>query len=69
MDTHKPYFVYENEKYFIENIASYDIHAGDYTRKEKPKGGHSNYNGNKLDCFNLEIIKHGPFGAKDVLFL
>lgn len=68
LDTHKPYFMYDGQQYFIEDIASYHIHAGDYARKDKPKGGHSNYGGNKLDCFNPEIIKHGPLGAKDVLF-
>lgn len=37
-------------------------------RKEKPKGGHSNYGGDKLDYFKPQLIKHGALGAKDVLF-
>ena len=68
LDTHKPYFIYERQQYFIEDVASYHIHAGDYYRKNPPKGAHSNYGGHKLDCFKPEVIKHGPIGAKDVLF-
>jgi hypothetical protein len=68
LDLHKPYFIFNNQIYFIEDIASYHIHAGDYFRKEKPKGGHSNYGGNKLDYFKPTINKHGPLGTKDVIF-
>ena len=68
LNTHKPYFIYEGQQYFIEDIASYHIHAGDYARKDAPKGGHSNYGGDKLNYFKPEIIKNGPLGAKDVLF-
>ncbi|MBP6869397.1 hypothetical protein KBC04_00725 [Candidatus Babeliales bacterium] len=68
LDLHKLYFMYNNEKYFIEDIASYHIHAGDYYRKQAPKGGHSNFGGNKLDYFNPTITKDGPLGAKDVIF-
>ncbi len=68
LDIHKPFFMYNDEQYFIEDIASYHIHAGDYYRKDSPKGGHSNYGGHKLDYFNLELIKNGPLGAKDVIF-
>ncbi|MBP6870156.1 hypothetical protein KBC04_04700 [Candidatus Babeliales bacterium] len=68
LDLHKLYFMYNNKKYYIEDIASYHIHAGDYSIKERPKGGHSNYAGNKLDYFNLTITKNGPLGVKDVIF-
>lgn len=68
LDTHKLYFVYENEKYFIEDIASYHIHAADYYRKDAPKGGHSNFGGHKLGYFRPQIIKNGPIGTKDVVF-
>ena len=47
---------------------AYHIHAGEYARKDKRKGGHSNYGGNKLDCFKPEVIKNGPIRAKDVRF-
>jgi len=66
--TQKPYFIYEGEQYFIEDIASYHIHAGDYFRKNAPRGGHSNFNGSKLDHFQPTITKHGPLGATDVVF-
>ena len=64
LQEHKPYFIYEGQQYFIEDIASYHIHAGDYFRKKAPKGGHSNYGGNKLDYFNPELIASGPHGTK-----
>ncbi len=67
LDTHKPYFVYEGQTYFIEDIASYHIHAGEYLRKAAPKGGHSNFGGNKLVYFDPKVIKHGPLGAQDVV--
>ena len=68
VDTHKPYFIHDNQTYFIEDIASYHIHAGDYFIKKSPKGGHSNYDGNKLDCFNPTVNELGPLGSKYVTF-
>lgn len=68
LDTHKLYFMHENEKYFIEDIASYHIHAGDYFRKNLPRGGHSNFNGSKLNHFKPTVNKHGPLGTKDLIF-
>ena len=66
--TQKPYFIYEGEQYFIEDIASYHIHAGDYFRKDRPGGGHSNYGGHKLHHFKSTINKYGPLGSTDVVF-
>ncbi len=37
-------------------------------RKDKPKGGHSNFNGSKLDYFKPTINKEGLLGAQDVTF-
>ena len=68
LDIHKPYFMYDGQKYFIEDIASYHIHAADYFRKDAPKGGHSNYGGHKLDYFKPTINKQNPIGAKEVRF-
>lgn len=68
LDTHKPYFMHDGQQYFIEDIASYHIHAGDYYCKDAPKGGHSNYGGHQLDCFKLKLIKNGPLGTKKVTF-
>ncbi len=67
LDTHKPYFVHEGQTYFIEDIASYHIHAGDYFLKYQPAGAHSNYGGNKLTHFDFEVLKDGPLGTKDIL--
>ena len=63
VDTHKPYFIHDNQTYFIEDIASYHIHAGDYFIKNNPSGAHSNYGGNKLDYFDPELLKKGPLGT------
>ncbi len=68
LDTHKPHFVHEGQIYFIEDIASYHIHAGEYFRKAAPKGGHSNYGGNKLVYFQPTLNKKGLLGAQDVIF-
>ena len=68
LDTHKPYFTHDGNTYFIEDIASYHIHAGDYFVKKQPRGGHSNFGGTKLDHLKPELIKDGPLGSKDVLF-
>ena len=67
LDTHKPYFVYEGKTYFIEDIASYHIHAGEYFLKYQPAGAHFNYGGNKLTHFDFEVLKDGPLGTKDIL--
>ena len=64
---HKPFFIYDGQKYFIEDFASYHIHAGDYFLKDNPDGAHSNYGGNKLDHFSPSLIKNGPIGSKDLL--
>jgi hypothetical protein len=53
--------------YPIEDIASYHIHAGDYYRKERPSGAHSNYGGNQLNYFNPQIQSHGPLGVQDAM--
>ena len=66
LETHKPYFTHDGNTYFIENISSYHIHAGDYFIKKRPKGGHSNYGGQKLDYLNPELIKNGPLNTKKV---
>jgi len=66
LDIHKPYFIYEEQVYFLEDIASYHIHAADYFVKEAPRGGHSNYGGNNLDHFNPIVNEEGPLGSKDV---
>ena len=68
LDVHKLYFMHEGQAYFIEDIASYHIHAGDYYRKDPPRGGHSNFNGSKLNHFKLTVNKNGPLGTKDVMF-
>ena len=68
LETHKPYFTHDGNTYFIEDIASYHIHAGDYFVKKQPRGGHSNFGGTKLDHLKPELIKDGPLGSKDVLF-
>jgi len=68
LDTHKPYFTHDGNTYFIEDIASYHIHAGDYFVKKQPRGGHSNFGGQKLNYLNPELIINGPLGSKDVLF-
>ena len=68
LDIHKPYFIYEEQVYFLEDIASYHIHAADYFIKKAPRGGHSNYQGNKINYFNPIVDKEGPLGAKDVIF-
>ncbi|AXK61028.1 hypothetical protein [Candidatus Chromulinivorax destructor] len=68
LQEHRPFFIYEGQKYYVEDVASYHIHAGDYFLKHNPDGGHSNYGGNKLDHFSSQLIKHGPAGSKDLLF-
>jgi len=68
LDTHKPYFIYQDVIYPIEDIASYHIHAGDYLIKEAPKGGHSNYGGDKLNYFDYKVIDYRPLGAQYVIF-
>lgn len=67
LEIYKPFFVHEEQRYYIEDISSYHIHAGDYFRKYSPDGGHSNYGGNKLDYFNPQLIKHGQCETKDVI--
>jgi len=68
LDTYKPYFIYEGQAYFIEDIASYHIHAAEYYRKDAPKGGHSNHCGNKLNYFKPRTNKQNLLGAKEVRF-
>jgi len=60
--------MYEEQKYFIEDIASYHIHAGEYFEKNKPSGCHSNYGGHKFDYFKPQLMKNGPLGSKDIVF-
>jgi len=60
--------VHKEQRYYIEDISSYHIHAGDYFLKKPPRGGHSNHGGNKLNCFNPIITKHGSCETKDLLF-
>ena len=67
LDTHKPYFIHDEHVYFIDDIASYHIHAGDYFLKYQPAGAHSNYGGNKLTHFDFEVLKDGPLGTKDII--
>ena len=70
LTTHKPYVEHKGQKYYIEDIASYHIHADDYYRNKAPKGGHSNYKGYRLPYFNHKPnrLKPRPLGAKDVIF-
>jgi len=68
LDIHKPYFIHEEQVYFLEDIASYHIHAADYFVKKAPRGGHSNYQGNKINYFNPTINKQSSLGAKEVRF-
>ena len=67
LDIHKPYFIHENSIYFVKDIAFYHIHAGEYFLEKSPSGGHSNFGGNKLDCFRPKTIQEGPFGTKYVV--
>ena len=67
LDKHQFYFEYEGQLYFIEDIASYHIHAADALIKQAPKAGHSNYGGKALVYFDLEVTTHGPLGAQDVI--
>ncbi len=68
LETHKPYFMHDGIIYPIEDIASYHIHAGDYYRKDPPKGGHSNPRGKNLDYFQPTINKQNSLGAKEIRF-
>ena len=68
LDIHKPYFIYKEQVYFLEDIASYHIHAADYFVKKAPRGGHSNYQGNKINYFNPKINNQNYLGVKEVRF-
>lgn len=67
LDAHNLFFVHEGKQYFIADIASYHIHAGDYFRKDKPDGAHSNFGGYKLGYFSPELIKKGPLNTSDMI--
>ncbi len=53
--------------YYVKDFSSVQIHAGDYSIMNRPRGGHSNFGGHNLDYFNPLTVRVGYLDTKDLL--